>query len=328
MVTLSIKLPPELLSLLVRVNLPRLENLEVTFHMAGLQERDIHIALDGFIVFVHNTKDSLRSLSILSTCSSENLDLSRLFKLLKRFPRLCSVSLSIPFDGGHLSNPASFSSFLEMHRETLQRLSLNASRCTPVHTGKYDPDCINWIQRIMLSVHVPFPQLRSLELALRPLRAPLHILSDFLTKHCPTLESLILNDRILTFADVECILEPFESIQPEALTLKHLQFRVSYLSPELLFLLASRLPRLRSLSVYFTDVLRDQTRKRSSYKSEELRMFCRAMRQRRIDFRSWELRHIAIPPDPHNPRWLSTLEELLVECIPALSSVTELVSGS
>ena len=270
LVTLSIKLPPELLSLLVRVNLPRLENLEVTFHTAGLQEWNIHNALDGFIVFVHNTKDTLRSLSILSTSSSENLDLSRLFRLLKRFPRLRSASLSIPFDGGHLSNPTSFSSFLEMHRETLQCLSLKASRCTPVHTGKYDPDSANWIQRIIGSVHVPFPQLCSLELAMRPLRAPLHILSDFLTIHSPTLESLILNDRNLTFDDVQSILAPFASIHPEVLPLKRLKLRVSYLSPELLFLLASQLPHLRSLSLNSTDVLCDETRKRSSRKSEEL----------------------------------------------------------
>jgi len=270
LLTLSIKLPPELLSLLVRVNLPRLENLEATLHTAELQERDIHNVLDGFIVFVHNTKDTLRSLSILSTSSSENLDLSRLFRLLNRFPRLRSASLSIPFDGGHLSDPTSFSSFLEMHRGTLQHLSLKASRCIPVHTGKYDPDCVNWIQRIIGSVHVPFPQLSSLELALRPLRAPLHILSDFLTIHSPTLESLILNDRILTLDDVQSIVAPFASIQPEALPLKRLKLRVSYLSPELLYLLASRLPRLRSLNLIFTDVVSDETRRRSPRKSEDL----------------------------------------------------------
>ena len=105
---------------------------------------------------------------------------------------------------------------------------------------------------------------------MRPLRAPLHILSDFLTIHSPTLESLILNDRNLTFDDVQSILAPFASIHPEVLPLKRLKLRVSYLSPELLFLLASRLPRLRSLSLNSTDVLCDETRKRSSRKSEEL----------------------------------------------------------
>lgn len=250
---LTIKVPPHLLKSLASIRLRNLETLEYHFCTGQMSPRDIDDIHNGFLVFVNNLKDSLEYISFISTHTSLYLDISRIYKLLGPFPKLRSISLSAPFDGAHLSDPLAFVEFLEKHRSTLKDISVLASRCT-VHAWPSDPESIYWIQKILASVHSPFPRLRSLALAMRPLRASLNNVSDFLGMHVSTLDSLILTDRVLDYW-LERLFETASGNTLELEGLRHLRVKLTNLSPNILYYLASKMPGLTSLDIECSSVI-------------------------------------------------------------------------
>ena len=248
LVRLSLKVPTEKLRTLASAPLPRLEELELFLCTERLPMKDIDEALDVFRIFVHNLHVTLESLSISSTNSSTNLDLSRFFKYLGKFGHLRRFALSIPFDGAHLSVPSHLRNFLDKHHDTLEHIRLSTSRCS---VGMNPRDFRgDWIQKSLPSV--PLKRLRSLELALRPLRAPLCPVIKYLRSVGMNLESLVLTDRSLTYEEVRCVL----SAQQEGggLGLTRLGINIRYMSPELVDMLAQMLPQLGRLELAFTEV--------------------------------------------------------------------------
>ena len=241
---LTIKVPPPLVKSLALVRLRNLETLEYHFCTGQMSPRDIDDVHDGFLVFVNNLKDSLEYISFISTHSSLHLDISRVYKLLGPFPKLRSISLSAPFDGAHLSDPLAFVGFLEKHRSTLKDISVLTSRCM-VHNSPGSLGGFNWIQKILISVKDPFPRLRSLALAMRPLRAPLINVSDFLGKHKSTLNSLFLADRELDYFEFNRLL----NFASGPLDLRHLRIKLTEFSTKILLYLASNMPGLISLDI-------------------------------------------------------------------------------
>ena len=250
---LTIKVPPQLLKSLASVRLRNLETLEYHFCTGHMSLQDIDDIHNGFLVFVNNLKDSLEYISFISTHTSLNLDITRIYKLLGPFPKLRSISLSAPFDGAHLSDPLAFVRFLEKHRSTLKNISVLTSRCT-VHSKPGDPDSINWIQKILTLVDSPFPRLRSLALAMRPLRASLTNVSDFLDKHMSTLDSLILADRSLDYCAFERLLKTANGpLDLEGL--RHLRVKLTNFSPTILYYLAHKMPELTCLDIECSSIL-------------------------------------------------------------------------
>ena len=246
---LTIKVPPQLLKSLqvAAVRLRNLESLEYHFCTGQMSPQDIYNIHDGFLVFVNNLKDSLEHLSFISTHTSHNLDITLIYKWLGPFPKLRSISLSVPFDGAHLSDPSTFVQFLENHRSTLKVISVLTSRCT-VHSTPSNPESINWIQKILTSINSPFPRLRSLALALRPLRAPLTNVSDFLEMHMSTLDSLILTDRAFDYCGFERLIKT-ASGPLDLIGLRHLRVKLNNFSPTILYYFASKMPELTSLDI-------------------------------------------------------------------------------
>lgn len=247
LVKLSIKVPPAMLSSLGHVRLPKLETLIFHFTTGTLSSKDIDSQHEGFVVFVNNLKDSLCSLSLSSSNNCMELDISRIFRKLGSFPTLRKIALSIPFDGAHLSEPVAFVNFLEKHRLTIKDLDISATRCTPRSTPG-DPDYHNWVQRIIGSLHMPFPHLSSLGLALRPLRAPLDTLVRFLDMHSSALDSLKLTDRVLNVGELRAIFRPISG-QVLAPGLTSLQVRMDEFSATFLAELALLFPHLNSLKI-------------------------------------------------------------------------------
>lgn len=250
---LTIKVPPQLLKSLASVRLRNLETLEYHFCTGQMSPQDIDDIHNGFLVFVNNLKDSLEYISFISTHTSHNLDITRIYKLLGLFPKLRSISLSVPFDGAHLSDPLAFVRFLEIHRSTLKEISVLTSRCT-VHSMPSDPEGKNWIQKILSSVDTPFPRLRSLTLAMRPLRAPLTNVSNFLEKHMSTLDSLILADRPLDVGGFERLLKT-ASGPLDLEGLRHLRVKLNNFSPTILYYFASKMPGLTSLDIEYNSII-------------------------------------------------------------------------
>jgi hypothetical protein len=254
LIRLSITVPPEMLFSLAPISLPRLEYLEVGVCTLEMPRSDIDVILDSFTVFVNNLYPTLRLFSLSSRVPSHFLDLTRFFTYLGTFPHLDTFCLSIPFDGAHLSSPSNLVEFLNNHRRTLQHLQLSTSRCSPTDTP-LDPSCKYWIPNILSSLANPFPRLRGLQLALRPLKADLTPITTFLKQHAPTLDTLTFTDRQLTFDEVAMIVDAVADPTGEALELKQLHLQVLYFSPALLNFLAAKLPRLVLLDLGFSEVV-------------------------------------------------------------------------
>ncbi|KAH9476247.1 hypothetical protein JR316_0011818 [Psilocybe cubensis] len=126
LIKLTVKVPPAMLNSFVGIELPKLQSFNWHLYTGSLSPKEINMATDGFMVFLNNLKDSLRSLCIVSTHSSHDLDLSRIFRKMGRFPLLSKIALTLPADGQHLSEPATFVRFLEKHRSSLEEISLRS----------------------------------------------------------------------------------------------------------------------------------------------------------------------------------------------------------
>ncbi|KAJ2923888.1 hypothetical protein H1R20_g13196, partial [Candolleomyces eurysporus] len=70
---LSVQVP---LDFLITIKLPHLTGIHISLISGNLTRREINIRLDGFLVFLHNLKDTLTSISIQTTPSSLHLELS------------------------------------------------------------------------------------------------------------------------------------------------------------------------------------------------------------------------------------------------------------
>lgn len=313
---LTLCLPPQMYGKLSQFSMPHLEAIDVCLETGDMAAMTVNIHLDALLVFIHNLKDSLRSLAIRTTPSSEELDLSRLFRHIGTFPHLKSFSITIPFDGGHLSSIPPFTRFVQRHSSTLEAFALKTTRCS-VHRKQVEHDGKNWIQAICSSFVEPLPHLESLTLALRPLKAPLDLLKDFLRMHSSTLKHLSLTDRSLSRKEIHDVVHDEISeyvISPLSHSglLTQLEIRVDSFSPHLLCSMASHLPNLHTLKLRFSECNRNPA------------LFHSALRGCQCGIAQWTLRRLIISGGP-NGTWIRSLEAVLAECIPALESVEELI---
>ena len=249
--SLTVKVPLPLVYTLASVRLPYLQSFTFHFTTGEVEEKKVNHAHDGFLVFVNNLKDSLQSLTFTSTFTSQNLNLCHIFDHMGVFPSLRKISLSIPFEGGHLPEPMSFVDFVMKHSKTLNHIDLFASRCvmrwTPGHPG-----CFNWIPNILCSISAPLPQLRGLGIALRPLRNPLTVLIQFLSIH-PDIETLLLEDRALEITQIGQLFPHFHG-QP-VVDILNFQTKVEDLTPDLLAYFAFKFPNLQTLKIECSRIL-------------------------------------------------------------------------
>jgi hypothetical protein len=135
--------------------------------------------------------------------------------------------------------------------QNLNYINLFTTRCvirwTPGH-----PDGVNWIQKILSSIPHPLPQLRGLGVALRPLRAPLTILAEFLSTHS-SIETLLLEDRALQTTQISDLFPHFSG-QP-IFGILHFQTKVEAFTPDIIAYFAFKFPNLRTLKVECSQIL-------------------------------------------------------------------------
>ncbi|KAF8162024.1 hypothetical protein BJ912DRAFT_301257 [Pholiota molesta] len=286
---LSICVPLSMISSLACLRLPYLESFTYHFCTGNTPLKDIDDAHDGFVVFVNNLKDSLQALSFLSTSISQHLDLSRIFRTLGIFPSLKKVVLSIPFDGGQLSNPMTFVKFLKKHRESLQEFNLLTTRCSS-HSKPGDPAHIYWIQHILQSIKRPFPLLSGVGIALRPRKAPLGTLVDFLDLHSSTLQSVSLMDRSLGVHEIESLWSVGGSRN-----IVDLHVKVDALSASLLARFARRFPNLETLELECNRVDIDRScAVDGDFRQQGVSEFFANLQRHGDHIRYWGLKHLII----------------------------------
>ncbi|KAF8908193.1 hypothetical protein CPB84DRAFT_1767547 [Gymnopilus junonius] len=289
------------IKLLGHVRLLYLETLTFHFTTGTLSSKDIDSQHEGFVVFVNNLKDSLCSLSLISSNSCRELDISRIFRKIGFFPALRQIALSIPFDGAHLSDPMAFVNFLEKHRLTIKDIDISASRCTPRATPG-DPEYHNWVRRIIGSLLTPFPHLSSLGLALRPLRASLDVLVHFLDMHSSTLDSLKLTDRVLNVGELRAIFRP--------ISVKMDEFSATLLSE-----LALLFPYLKLLKI---ECAQDPSRQREvNVRKRGISEFSATLKENSWAFVLWNLQHLSIAPSEYH--WARVVEKDLLDYFPDLT---------
>ncbi len=249
---LSIHVPLPMISSLAVLHMKRLESFTYHICTGTASVKDINEQHDGLIVFIHNLKDSLQSLTLKSTSTSQHLDLSRMFRMMGTYPSLRHVSLSIPFDGGHLSDPMAFASFLTRHSSSLREFHLTTSRCAP-HFKPGDPEHINWIQQILKACTPSLPLLTAVSLALRPLKAPLDTLAAFLEAHARTLREVELLDRPLDANELEYLFLTTDGMVA-ADDIRSLHLCLNKLSAALLASFAKRFQKLHTLKLECKEV--------------------------------------------------------------------------
>ncbi|KAJ3569055.1 hypothetical protein NP233_g5307 [Leucocoprinus birnbaumii] len=330
---LTIKVPYNLLQQLSYVRLPQLREFDI-YLCTGVASMDkVKYALDGFFVFVHNLQ-SLEHLGISATSCSRNLDLSYFSARWGTFPHLKSFSLCIPFNGGLLSSPEDFYEHLiKPHAGTLEKLKLSTSCGGLAPQGSLDPACHYWIQRILRSsFKTPFPRLREVELALRPLKAELTDLHTFLQLHSASLQNLCLTDRALNIQELDQIFESLERLPGHRNdVLETLGVKMEVLDARTLVLIAHRLPQLKALNLAFTDLMEDAKVPEQARSRPQLRLaryqdsFAKMLGPYSIPvFFDWQLRYLNLIESPSTTPWINGLAHIFRDYFPPTVQVGQL----
>ncbi|KAJ7126708.1 hypothetical protein C8R44DRAFT_779328 [Mycena epipterygia] len=331
--SLSLKVPLPYMHTLPSLaqHLRNLEHLAITLHTGPCTALDISRSLEGLVVFINALLHKLHSFSLHTTPTSTYLDLGSLFGHLGHGRHLSSFTLCIPLDGGHLADPAPLQQFLSRHHSTLESLTLSTTRAA-AHTTPGASEAQFWIRETLKNN--PLPALSHLSLDLRPLRTELGPLRRSLAQMGPQLSVLRLLERPLEYRELAQILDVLADTQ----LLRVLALRIRWLSPEVIDLLAARLPALSTLELSFTEVVHQEPTSDASSthsaefeydlsRGSELTLFCQALERKK--YSDWNLTRLAVPESPRGQiRWLDVIERAIVGCIPGLTSFGELVSES
>ncbi|KAJ6514923.1 hypothetical protein C8R47DRAFT_1063694 [Mycena vitilis] len=249
--SLTLKLPLHHLPSLPRLaqHLPNLQHLALTIHTGAHVAVYISQKMEGLVVFLNSILRNLRSFSLHTTPTSRYLDLGLLFSHLGHGRRLSSFTLCIPFDGGHLADPAHLRRFLLNHRYTLESLTLGTTRAA-AHAAPGASTAKFWIRETMKS-HPRFTALTHLAISLRPLRTDLGPLLSSLKGMRAQLRMLKLSERPLEHAELVRILNALDY----PTQLRVLSLRLRWLSPEIVDFIAAGLPDLTTLELTFGEVV-------------------------------------------------------------------------
>ena len=250
----------------------------------GNDSPELEHSLADLPSFLNVLSPCLRSLSLYVI---GHFDLSIFFATLKHFSLLTDLSLSLPCDPGHLSDTQGFAAFLNAHKTQLKSLVFSPHFCCGPRGAKNpkstSQESSTWECHAFSTLS--FPALHSLELRLNPfgtrddyvLNTPpkftaavarekltgREILKGEDIDKDPVPLTLSILGRLILLDDLKILLSPFSlpkeksdedpqhsitSIRvPESLILE-----THILSPNLLYLLSSSLPRLKSLNLTYT----------------------------------------------------------------------------
>ncbi|KAJ2923894.1 hypothetical protein H1R20_g13202, partial [Candolleomyces eurysporus] len=300
------------------------------YTIEGDESQNYHAGL--FLSFLQPALQRWNGTLILSI--DVPLDLLNSFVTVK-LPHLSDIHICL---SSAFLDPQAFSRFVQKHAATLKSLSLKTARCA-MHSGRVAPECINWIQTILSSIRAQtvggggggsrLPELQHVAVALRLLKALLHVISDFLAAHSTTLKSITLMDRALDLPDVCAVLPAFSTIggsglaQFVSMPLRSLEMRIDALSPNFLSLMARRLPYLQSLKLDLVDRTQMSGYARNSVCYPFLHRFVQDLNALGFDGSGWDLGRLAMSPGADRS-WIAAFEEILVPRVPGLDSIEEL----
>ncbi|KAJ7789089.1 hypothetical protein B0H14DRAFT_3892070 [Mycena olivaceomarginata] len=324
---------PSVLQLTLEISLEKTADLlRHTAALENLEELDLLLRLDHVLpaeayeqILVDHLAPAINrlhtSLQKLSLRLCEPLDISPLFDSLRFLPVLDHLSLSIPMARPHLGHPSGLGKFLDRHRQSLQHLALRATEFSGDGLMPAEDPLSEWINDALSFVAGPV-KLRSLEasLTLFPVEAAAMVLGRF----ARTLHTLTLTGRHLPYDRVDELLSAVR--RAGAGHLHSLRLGAVTLSPELIDLLAEKLPGLRQLELLVRDVVGSEGDLPLYYGGPEqddsqIGNFFVEMEQRR--YPDWGLRSIALSRSsfPYRLRYAGDYKELFNECIPSTAKI-------
>ncbi|TFK69100.1 hypothetical protein BDN72DRAFT_878648 [Pluteus cervinus] len=229
--------------------IPNLEELEVVVRIDEIrspanQERIMFNHLGPAISCLHPT------LHTLSIQAWEPLDISPLFASIQSIPSLRTLAISIPTTLPHLGNPKGLRNFLNRHSSSLQELTLRASQYGGVGMTPDGVSMDHWIREAISDAELPHLHVLDISSGLFPLATSIQCLTRF----SRTISSLALTGRYHSLDDVALALNTMDG-RPEHKRLHTLRLGPVSLTPQLMDLLAEKLPYIQRLELLVREVL-------------------------------------------------------------------------
>ena len=228
-----------------------LEELDLCIYPERVPLKERAAILDDHLAPAINAlHKTLRTLTIRSW---EPTDLAPLFYAIRRLPALEELHVSIPIEPVHLGDAEGFSRLLVTHSATLRTLHLRAS-CSGSTSGNFTPDIISfdtWVREAICSVHLP--NLTALDISSQ--HFPLATAEACVRQFGGSIRSLALTGCRRGYANVEDLLDIILVCQagmrdPDCNPgLQRLRLNVEILSPQLVTLFETKLPRLQRLEL-------------------------------------------------------------------------------
>ncbi|KAK7033189.1 hypothetical protein R3P38DRAFT_3393117 [Favolaschia claudopus] len=243
-------------------------------------------------------------LQVLKIWSWSTLDLSSLFLALRHLPRLHDFHLRAPFNKA-FSDPAGLTALLKTNAATLDTIEL---RLNPTGSAT-DPDTQESLGRWFSSLRehpAVLANLKLLRMYPTTLSSGFDALVMYIERSANTLTTLAVKDRYLNLDEVEALVAPLCHRAPDE-GLEALRLNVRVWNAQLFFLLHSKLPGLKSLSLYIGE---------SHPHRATTDFFFQSMQEH--SFASWKLRDIGL--------WQGGFEvpahtmQRLAACIPSVTS--------
>ncbi|KAF5383297.1 hypothetical protein D9615_004775 [Tricholomella constricta] len=250
--------------------------------------------------FVNRHHLTLRAIHITSPPSDYKLDISPLLHNLRYFPNLTTLSVVYDFISIHQSPTSELTHFLSMHADQLQEYALHIRG--PVSYDMH-PDSDDWDRQEFL--RTPLPHLKKLDLSIE-LFPSILCASKHLEQFAGSLTSLILSHKHFSYLNIESIVDVFSDRD----LLRHLVVSIDFLSPQLLALLATKLPGLEAFSCEYKYLSSDPSnlfRREPSLQA----------------WRRWKLRELVAQPNHTVPAEVSAaFGKAVREAVPGLRTLS------
>ncbi|KAL0581331.1 hypothetical protein V5O48_000707 [Marasmius crinis-equi] len=232
--------------------------------LSDVEELDLFIRIDHeldpkrydsiLIQFAQTVNNLHRTLRKFAIQLWEPLDLSSFFSSLHRLPFLEHISLSIPLGRPHLGDTDAIADFFNLHSTSLRSLTIRATELGEWARASDDSHLCDWIETTFASVRLL--RLTSLEISLGLI--PVESAMVCIRKFAGTLKHLVLTGRHLYFHDIEAITSAFpHCVRPSKgfYGLESVRLGSVILNPQLMDMLAERLPYVRKLDLLVRDVV-------------------------------------------------------------------------
>jgi hypothetical protein len=190
------------------------------------------------------------SLQTLSFASSDNLrDLGPLFRSLGRYPMLRKLDISVDFHKCGLSDPRGLTRLLVEHNDTLRSVILRPTLSRGNHWEIAEASLVEWMSENASNKRF-LSDVQSLDLRMPMAPSHLNMTVSYIHRSAATLTSLSLLDHSLRYEQIEAVVKVLSSVG----RLKTLTLQVLTLSPQLVDLMAKKLPFLEVLNLVVLNI--------------------------------------------------------------------------